>query len=36
MVAGFTMSVNDPISVLETGEHFYIKMLAPGEKIAGE
>lgn len=34
-MTGFRISVNDPISVLETGEHFYIKMLAPGEKIPG-
>ncbi|PYI09867.1 hypothetical protein BO78DRAFT_362426 [Aspergillus sclerotiicarbonarius CBS 121057] len=34
-VREFTLRVNDPISVLETGEHFYIKMLAPGEKVEG-
>ncbi|KAI9930211.1 hypothetical protein ASPWEDRAFT_290190 [Aspergillus wentii DTO 134E9] len=34
-VQEFTIRVNDPISVLETGEHFYIKMLAPGEKVEG-
>lgn len=33
---GFRVSVDDPISVLEIGEHFYIKMLAAGEKIPGE
>ncbi|KAH8423700.1 MOSC domain protein [Aspergillus melleus] len=31
----FTLSVGDAVSVLETGEHFYIKMLAPGEKVEG-
>ncbi|PWY65965.1 hypothetical protein BO70DRAFT_366597 [Aspergillus heteromorphus CBS 117.55] len=34
-VREFTLRVNDPISVLETGEHCYIKMLAPGEKVEG-
>jgi hypothetical protein len=27
----FTIRVGEKISVLETGEHFYIKMLAPGD-----
>ncbi|GKZ29173.1 hypothetical protein AbraIFM66950_003612 [Aspergillus brasiliensis] len=31
----FTLRVNDPITVLETGEHCYIKMLAPGEIVEG-
>ncbi|EYE98714.1 MOSC domain protein [Aspergillus ruber CBS 135680] len=35
-VERFRISVDDPISVLETGEHFYIKMLAPGERVPGE
>ncbi|KAL2012527.1 hypothetical protein VTN00DRAFT_52 [Thermoascus crustaceus] len=30
-VERFTLRVGDPISVLETGEHFYIKMLEPSE-----
>ncbi|KAI2832068.1 hypothetical protein CBS147343_4806 [Aspergillus niger] len=34
-VREFTLQVNDPITVLETGEHCYIKMLAPGEKVEG-
>ncbi|BCS07494.1 hypothetical protein ALUC_11875A [Aspergillus luchuensis] len=34
-VKEFTLRVNDPITVLETGEHCYIKMLAPGEKVEG-
>ncbi|KAI9037400.1 MOSC domain protein [Aspergillus affinis] len=34
-VQEFTLSVGDTVSVLETGEHFYIKMLAPGEKVEG-
>lgn len=36
ITAEFKLRVNDRISVLETGEHFYIKMLAPGEKVPGE
>ncbi|GKZ20570.1 hypothetical protein AbraIFM66951_005895 [Aspergillus brasiliensis] len=31
----FTLRVNDPVTVLETGEHCYIKMLAPGEIVEG-
>ncbi|EAU32889.1 conserved hypothetical protein [Aspergillus terreus NIH2624] len=31
----FTLRVGDAVEVLETGEHFYIKMLAPGEKVEG-
>ncbi|KAL4892426.1 hypothetical protein BDV59DRAFT_202568 [Aspergillus ambiguus] len=31
----FTLRVGDSVEVLETGEHFYIKMLAPGEKVEG-
>ncbi|KAL3457387.1 hypothetical protein BJX64DRAFT_18690 [Aspergillus heterothallicus] len=31
----FRIRVGDPISVLETGDHFYIKMLAPGEVVEG-
>ncbi|OJJ42710.1 hypothetical protein ASPZODRAFT_155173 [Penicilliopsis zonata CBS 506.65] len=31
-----TIRVNDAVTVLETGEHYYIKMLAPGETIPGE
>ncbi|OJJ99795.1 hypothetical protein ASPACDRAFT_43428 [Aspergillus aculeatus ATCC 16872] len=34
-VRNFTLRVNDPITVLETGEHCYIKMLAPGEVVEG-
>ncbi|PLB46114.1 MOSC-domain-containing protein [Aspergillus steynii IBT 23096] len=34
-VEEFTLSVGDAVSVVETGEHFYIKMLAPGEKVEG-
>ncbi|RAL08576.1 MOSC domain protein [Aspergillus homomorphus CBS 101889] len=34
-VRNFTLRVNDPISVLETGDHCYIKMLAPGEVVEG-
>jgi uncharacterized protein YcbX len=32
----FVLRVGDSVQVLETGLHQYIKMLAPGEKIAGE
>jgi uncharacterized protein YcbX len=32
----FVLRVGDSVQVLETGSHKYIKMLAPGEKIAGE
>ncbi|KAF9895056.1 hypothetical protein FE257_004684 [Aspergillus nanangensis] len=31
----FALRVGDSLEVLETGEHFYIKMLAPGEKVEG-
>lgn len=31
----FKLSVGDAVSVVETGKHFYIKMLAPGEKVEG-
>lgn len=31
----FRMRVGDCVHVLETGEHRYIKMLAPGEKVEG-
>jgi hypothetical protein len=29
------IAVGDEVRVLETGEHRYIKMLAPGEKVEG-
>ncbi|RMJ24665.1 MOSC domain protein [Aspergillus sp. HF37] len=35
-VQEFTVRVGDSITVLETGEHFYIKMLGPGERVGGE
>ncbi|RJE22567.1 MOSC domain protein, partial [Aspergillus sclerotialis] len=35
-VREFTVSVGDEIAVSETGEHFYIRMLAKGEKVPGE
>ncbi|KAJ5595704.1 MOSC N-terminal beta barrel [Penicillium hetheringtonii] len=31
----FVLRVGDEVGVLETGEHRYIKMLAPGEKVEG-
>ncbi|KAJ5772663.1 hypothetical protein N7520_003192 [Penicillium odoratum] len=31
----FVMNVGDEVKVLEIGEHRYIKMLAPGEKVEG-
>ncbi|CAI7643020.1 unnamed protein product [Penicillium glandicola] len=31
----FVLRVGDSVNVLETGEHQYIKMLAPGEKVEG-
>lgn len=31
----FVVQVGDPVEVLETGAHQYIKMLAPGEKVEG-
>ncbi|KAJ5693432.1 hypothetical protein N7462_002855 [Penicillium macrosclerotiorum] len=31
----FVLRVGDEVRVLETGEHRYIKMLAPGEKVEG-
>jgi hypothetical protein len=31
----FVLNVGDEVRVLETGEHRYIKMLAPGEKVEG-
>jgi hypothetical protein len=31
----FVLRVGDSVEVLETGEHQYIKMLAPGEKVEG-
>jgi uncharacterized protein YcbX len=31
----FVVRVGDPVEVLETGVHQYIKMLAPGEKVEG-
>lgn len=31
----FVIRVGDEVGVLETGEHRYIKMLAPGEKVEG-
>lgn len=31
----FRVCVGDGIEVLETGEHCYIKMLKPGEKVEG-
>ncbi|KAL1969830.1 hypothetical protein VTN77DRAFT_7339 [Rasamsonia byssochlamydoides] len=34
-VEEFTIRVGERISVLETGEHFYIKMLAPGDPAVG-
>ncbi|KAL2847460.1 hypothetical protein BJY01DRAFT_212613 [Aspergillus pseudoustus] len=34
-VQEFRIRVGDTISVLETGEHFYVKMLAPGEVVEG-
>ncbi|KAL2867191.1 MOSC domain protein [Aspergillus lucknowensis] len=34
-VQEFQIRVGDAISVLETGEHVYIKMLAPGEIVEG-
>jgi uncharacterized protein YcbX len=35
LLVEFTLRVGDAVEVLETGEHFYIKMLAPGEKVEG-
>lgn len=34
-VEDFCVAVGDELRVLETGEHRYIKMLAPGEKVEG-
>ncbi|KAJ5169207.1 MOSC N-terminal beta barrel [Penicillium canariense] len=34
-VEEFSVSVGDEVRVLETGEHLYMKMLAPGEKVEG-
>ncbi|KAJ5927759.1 MOSC N-terminal beta barrel [Penicillium verhagenii] len=34
-VEEFLMKVGDEVAVLETGEHRYIKMLAPGEQVEG-
>lgn len=31
MKTEFTLRVNDPVTVLEEGEHLYIKMLKPGD-----
>lgn len=31
----FTVRVGDSVDVLEMGEHYYIKMLSPGEKVPG-
>lgn len=36
MISEFAVKVDDEISVLETGGHFYIRMLAPGERVPGE
>ncbi|EAW12000.1 MOSC domain protein [Aspergillus clavatus NRRL 1] len=35
LLVEFTVRVGDRISVLEIGEHFYLKSLAPGEKVEG-
>lgn len=34
-IAESRIRVGDKVSVLETGEHRYIKMLAPGEAVEG-